>query len=341
MQGQNRLNQYMSVTEDLLQVYKDGDKFLDLVDLVEKDSDYRFMIKDTKGLSSLLTLDDEILQSSFGSLSSVGYVPSNNDLGELGGWFVKGPSLLAYQLGHEGVQDILSHSDFDRVGRIVYDKDYEGKFDFSDLGLLHAFTQDERLLRKYVSRDRDEMYEDVMTKLNRKSESKREVRDGFYSSLQDIRFVNSLSNTDLFKIEMLLDYLSSQNNVDAIHDNLMVDMADTTTEHGGQIVYDNGVRMNYIDAAKSENDGEYVIGEDFLDTVPYSLTDFHNHALPHDNTSFSGSSGAGLLGGGDLGVARKYQRDGVVFTLLNDDKFNVDFYTPQGYEVDLGVYERK
>jgi hypothetical protein len=73
------------------------------------------------------------------------------------------------------------------------------------------------------------------------------------------------------------------------------------------------------------------------------LWDYHFHATKKDDSQYSGPSGEGPLGGGDLGVledqVKEHQmRINCVMTKLNGRKFNADIYFKEPTRDILGGY---
>ena len=80
------------------------------------------------------------------------------------------------------------------------------------------------------------------------------------------------------------------------------------------------------------SDLQYIPSNDLFRDTPKSLAQYHFHFQQIHNEGRAGP------GEGDLNYARRLRVNCVVITSTNDHEINLDYYTPNGAVVDLGVY---
>ena len=343
-----RANIGVLISSEIANNYRDMEGVIDLINALETRARYKFILGDLDGIVGLKDIPISGLMKSLDGLNAGGYRIDDKDISRPMSGFVFGKPLLESRLKDENVQRTLHHPDFIRVVKEVYKNakhpmygDEEvGRFSFSDVGLIHSFISDPELLKHYTSMRYSDLYDSVLEELVNTRQSKRMVNDGEVSAQRDLVSLVNLGKTDLYKIKRILDYLADANNIEEHGKRLKVDRDDETSEHGGLIFMVGGkIKFVDIDPGDRGNNGRYSQSKEYEEMAPVSLLVYHNHALKEDNSPYSGTSGMSLFGGGDLGNAARMQRDGLVFTLLGNNTFNVDYYTPEMVEVDLGVYQ--
>lgn len=109
------------------------------------------------------------------------------------------------------------------------------------------------------------------------------------------------------------------------------DLADTTSEHGGIIVLegDRVLARAYAPMLRG-NDHQYVPPLEMMEDMHTALAHFHFHAHSFDNRAYAGP------GGGDLAFADRFGAACLVFTFIDRDTLNVDYYHEGGIVIDLG-----
>jgi len=113
------------------------------------------------------------------------------------------------------------------------------------------------------------------------------------------------------------------------------DLKDDTTEHGGVIVYEKGApKALAVAPVIRRHDQAYFTPQAAMELLYTGLAHYHFHAQQHDNARHAGP------GGGDLEFADNTGAACVVFTFLDRDTLNADFYTQGGVVVDLGHLTR-
>lgn len=116
-----------------------------------------------------------------------------------------------------------------------------------------------------------------------------------------------------------------------------LDRNDTSTEYGGLLVdRGDGFRAELFVPRPSERVGDdaFVASPDLLDASGPAIAHFHLQVQEEQQRRYAGPSG------GDVLFASRSGRNAVVFTSVGGRLLNVDFYTPRGEVVDLGVLGR-
>lgn len=117
-----------------------------------------------------------------------------------------------------------------------------------------------------------------------------------------------------------------------------LDMQDKSTEHGGTINpgASNGFDLVHYPPRATERLGDhrFIASEAMDHESTLSIVHFHMHAQRYKNDSYTGPSA------GDLEYAREHQRGCIVFTFLDRDTLNADYFQPNGAIIDLGSLKR-
>ncbi|MBT4767674.1 MAG: hypothetical protein HOO04_04880 [Phycisphaerae bacterium] len=114
------------------------------------------------------------------------------------------------------------------------------------------------------------------------------------------------------------------------------DLADETTEYGGVIDLDANGRFNIREfpPRMRVHDRRFEAPQDMFDAGYTGLFHFHYHVQKHRNGTHAGP------GSGDMAYADNTRANCLVFTFVNENTLNVDFYRHDGVLVDLGVILR-
>ncbi|HVT80266.1 MAG TPA: hypothetical protein VHM90_06370, partial [Phycisphaerae bacterium] len=142
-----------------------------------------------------------------------------------------------------------------------------------------------------------------------------------------------LLRTDLLKIRLLLAALANADAITQILEAGRADRRDPSTEFGGALaIASNRLRLTVIPPMFTGNDMEYIASDRAMAAATESLAMFHMHFARADSSEDAGPSA------GDLRFAATHDLTCVVFTSLSESSFDVDYYTPGGAVVDLGIY---
>jgi hypothetical protein len=146
-----------------------------------------------------------------------------------------------------------------------------------------------------------------------------------------------LSRGDLLAIDLLLAALAQPATRAEFHRLGLADLSDTTTEHGGLLAFQNTAAPSLLITPYpplfADNDFTYVTGDKLLTDTAAGVAQYHFHFQQVRNAD---RAGPGL---GDLAYARRTRCNCVVITSTDTRAINVDYYTPDGAVVDLGVYQ--
>jgi hypothetical protein len=115
------------------------------------------------------------------------------------------------------------------------------------------------------------------------------------------------------------------------------DLADTSTEHGGLLVHEDGaIRVLHFPPRPAQrlHDRAFVASADMLARSTDALFHFHMQTQRWDNSRYAGPSQ------GDVRYARLHGVSCVVFTSTDRDTLNADYYQPDGVVIDLGSVSR-
>lgn len=114
------------------------------------------------------------------------------------------------------------------------------------------------------------------------------------------------------------------------------DKADDSTEYGGVIALDARDRFEILEfqPVMRRHDREFIAPQRMLDAAYTSIFHFHLHVQNYRNVDYAGPSY------GDLNYADSTRANCLVFTFVNENTLNVDFYRHGRVVVDLGVIKR-
>jgi len=114
------------------------------------------------------------------------------------------------------------------------------------------------------------------------------------------------------------------------------DRADETTEYGGVIALDGKDRFEILEfpPVVRYHDRRFESSQAMLDAAYTAIFHFHHHAQRHENDDYAGP------GFGDHNYAENTRANCLVFTFVNKNALNVDYYRHGTVVVDLGNIER-
>lgn len=219
------------------------------------------------------------------------------------------------------------------------EKKFGEKITFEDLDFMITLAHHPELMslldemsdKKTVAKEVEERLKNITT--SHRVDSGHILSSENFKKYTDI---GSLSIISLFRITLLLNSIPSLRSemVQLLSD----DMADTTTEHGGALIWKNGaIHVKVEEPDEKENDETYKT-PDIARKNRWngsSLITFHNHSL-NDGVSYKYPGPSGY--GGDLGEAGATIRNEIVFTNLEGkNAYNIHFYGSR-FSVDLGTF---
>ncbi|MEM1329985.1 MAG: hypothetical protein AAGG07_05440 [Planctomycetota bacterium] len=145
---------------------------------------------------------------------------------------------------------------------------------------------------------------------------------------------------DLLAALVVDDALQTRGLPASVFEYTELDREDRTTEYGGILeATELGAEPFRIAlypprASARTSDEAFVASEDMMNASDRALAHFHLQVQRTQLRQFAGPST------GDLAYAARSGRLCVVFTSLDRDRLNVDYYQPDGVVLDLGVIER-
>ncbi len=145
---------------------------------------------------------------------------------------------------------------------------------------------------------------------------------------------DQLRYADLVTILVIDDAISSPAVRASLFAQAEVDQRDETTEYGGLVTADadgSWIATMYPPRPSQRlADNKFVASEEMITRGDRSLAHYHYHVQRRKNEDYAGPSD------GDLEYARINGRNCLVFTSINENTLNVDYYQPDGAIVDLG-----
>lgn len=126
--------------------------------------------------------------------------------------------------------------------------------------------------------------------------------------------------------------------VGALFEQVDADRKDTTTEYGGVLDCLDDGRFTAIPfpprPTQRVGDNRFVASPELLERGHTGLFHYHFHARRADEREYAGP------GPGDFEYAHRFGRSCLVFTSINNDTLNADYFQPNGARVDLGELRR-
>jgi len=116
------------------------------------------------------------------------------------------------------------------------------------------------------------------------------------------------------------------------------DHLDTSTEYGGAIVFRDAsggaIEAKLFKPEMRRHDLKYYAPPALVESLYTGAAHYHFHAQKERNADYAGP------GRGDQEFAKKLNFNCLVFTYVDANKMNVDFYQPDGAVIDLGTITR-
>lgn len=145
----------------------------------------------------------------------------------------------------------------------------------------------------------------------------------------------ALSLGDSLTIEAVLEATGGSGVRASLFQQADADHADATSEHGGVLLADEkGYEAKPFAPALRAHDRAFYASPELIAALYTGIAHYHFHAQEHDNAAYAGP------GGGDLDFADRLRAACVVFTFVDADTLNVDYYQPGRVVVDLGSIRR-
>jgi hypothetical protein len=148
---------------------------------------------------------------------------------------------------------------------------------------------------------------------------------------EDVR--DKLTWPDLLQLTCLLNALRDEALVGQWFSQADADLADTTTEHGGVLMLSRPPQAKAFPPLLRLHDRRFNPSPEMIDALYTGLAHYHFHAQSHDNAAFAGP------GGGDIELARRLPAAFLVFTFIDRDTLNVDYYQRLGDSTDVAVID--
>jgi len=138
---------------------------------------------------------------------------------------------------------------------------------------------------------------------------------------------------DAIALEIALKALEVPQVREHLFDYAKRDHEDTTTEYGGVIALDEQGRFEILEFEPRvrHHDRRFNASQDMFDAAYTALFHFHFHAQEYRNGDHAGP------GMGDKNYATNTRANCLVFTYVNEDSMNVDYYRHSNVVVDLGT----
>ncbi len=114
------------------------------------------------------------------------------------------------------------------------------------------------------------------------------------------------------------------------------DVKDEGTEHGGvlDIIDGKPTAKKYLPMLRISHNRQFTPSEEMIRHCYTALAHYHFHAQEYKNSLYAGP------GQGDLQTADRLDFNFLVFTFIDENRMNADYYQPGGVVVDLGVIQR-
>lgn len=202
--------------------------------------------------------------------------------------------------------------------------------------IVSAMLHDQELLQE----SREALYDQLLATLQ---DCKHYITESNYDNVNSgtrerlYEYHDKLTWGDLAAMRIALDALSVPQVVDHLFDYADRDMADTGTEYGGVMALDAKGRFELLEFPPRirRHDQQFNAPQAMLDAAYTSLFHFHFHAQRYDNDDYAGP------GYGDINYAENLRANCLVFTFVNRDTMNVDYYRHGRVVVDLGTITRE
>lgn len=209
--------------------------------------------------------------------------------------------------------------------------------EFRDLPIVVAAT---RHAPELLERSKPQLYADVESYLRTQ---RHHVSKSNYGNLRGSDFErlsthrDSLTWGDLTAMLLAIRAFEVPQMVDHLFNYADRDLEDRSTEYGGIISLDERGRFEILEflPVMRRHDHEFIASQAMMDAGYTALFHFHYHAQRYRNGDHAGP------GLGDLNYADNTRANCLVFTFINRDTMNMDFYRHGRVVVDLGEIKRQ
>jgi hypothetical protein len=214
---------------------------------------------------------------------------------------------------------------------ILFNQKHKYQFDVRDTyTILHTD-------KETLALDRNRLTTSISARLNPLSHTKRPPSYPGAPDDYDEDFTSQhekLSYPDLIRIVLLLDTIAQSDTTNQLRRFVSQDTANPQSELGGLCILDEAANFLIFRAYPSQRQGgdnQYHWSAEMHHDRALSLAVWHCHA----NKNLTPQAGPGL---DDLQHAASHNYPALVITALPDDRFNIDYYTPDQIVIDLGNY---
>ncbi len=143
---------------------------------------------------------------------------------------------------------------------------------------------------------------------------------------------------DLLAIRIAIEALAQPEVVEAVFAQADRDHGDTSSEHGGLIEASpsGDLRSRGFEPRATQRFGDrrFVAPSEMIEASTESIFHYHFHVNRWSNRQYAGPSRD------DVAYAERFGRNCIVFTSINEDRINADYFQPNGAVIDLGAIER-
>lgn len=148
---------------------------------------------------------------------------------------------------------------------------------------------------------------------------------------------DQMSWGDLLTTLVAKEVVTSPDVAAALFEQVAVDRKDTSTEHGGLLLPAKEgvvVEPHTPRPAQRMGDQRFTAPPEMFERGAQALFHYHFHAQRANNRNYAGPSAE------DIAYAQRHGRSCIVFTSIDEDTLNVDYYQPDGAVIDVGVVKR-
>ena len=145
----------------------------------------------------------------------------------------------------------------------------------------------------------------------------------------------SMCWADLIAVDWLLSAMHDRRVVAEIFRQADADHQDIGTEYGGVVsVVDGRPAVKGYEPMYRQHDRKFIPPQEMIEHLYQAVAHYHFHAQKHKNSRYAGP------GDGDIKLANRLQFNFLVFTFIDRDRLNVDYYQPGRVVIDLGTVRR-
>ena len=201
--------------------------------------------------------------------------------------------------------------------------------------LVSASLHDPQLLQL----TRDELYAQAQAYLRDQPHYGQESNydnTGMNAKQRLYEFRDELTWGDLAAMHIAIRAVQIQEVVAHLFNYAERDQSDKSTEYGGVIALDARDRFEILEfqPVMRRHDQEFIAPQSMLDAAYTCIFHFHLHVQHDRNDRYAGPSY------GDLNYADSTRANCLVFTFINENTLNVDYYRHGRVVIDLGVIKR-